>query len=72
MADGVITIYRFTLTPKDRKFGSDRLRYEARLAHLDGRNARALELNRKADVLDREQRSRNARFGYPSRCGKAS
>jgi hypothetical protein len=45
-----------TLTPKDRRLGSDRLRYEARLAYLDDRNARALELNRKADALDRENR----------------
>lgn len=43
-----------TLTSKDRKLGADRLRYEARLAYLDDRNARALELNRKADKLDRE------------------
>jgi hypothetical protein len=34
--------------------GVDRLRYEARLAYLDGRNARAKELNRKADALHRE------------------
>lgn len=45
-----------TLTQKDRRLGSDRLRYGARLAHLDGRNVRALELNRKADALDRESR----------------
>lgn len=43
-----------TLTAKDRKMGSDKLRYEARLAYLDDRNARAKELNRKADMLDRE------------------
>ena len=43
-----------TLTARDRRMGVDRLRYEARLAYLDGRNARALELNRKADALYRE------------------
>ena len=42
------------LTAKDRKMGADRLRYEARLAYLDDRNARAKELNSKADMLDRE------------------
>jgi hypothetical protein len=44
------------LTPKDRKRGPEGLRYDARLAYLDDRNARALELNRKADALDREAR----------------
>lgn len=43
-----------TLTAKDRKMGVERLRYEAHLAYLDGRNARAKELNRKADALYRE------------------
>ena len=31
---------------------SERLRYEARLAYLDGRTKRAKELNKKADMLD--------------------
>lgn len=44
------------LTAKDRKLGADRLRYDAHLVYLDGRNARAKELNRKADSLDRETR----------------
>ena len=43
-----------TLTAKDRKMGVERLRYEARMAYLDGRNARAKELNRQADALYRE------------------
>jgi hypothetical protein len=42
------------LTAKDRRMGYDRLRFEAHYAYLDGRNARALELNRKADALARE------------------
>jgi len=42
------------VTAKDRALGYDRLRFEARCAYLDGRNARARELNRKADVLYRE------------------
>jgi hypothetical protein len=42
------------LTSKDRKMGVERLRFEARCAYLDGRNARAKELNRKADALYRE------------------
>ena len=45
-----------TLTAKDRRLGAERLRYDARLAYLDGRNARAAELNLKADALDRETR----------------
>lgn len=42
------------LNARDRKLGPDGLRYEARLAYLDDRNARARELNRKADALERE------------------
>ena len=42
------------LTAKDRKMGAEKLRYEARLAYLDDRNARAKELRAKADMLDRE------------------
>jgi hypothetical protein len=47
------------LTNNDRRFGADRLRYEAHLAYLNGRAARAKELNRKADLLDRETRKGN-------------
>jgi hypothetical protein len=43
-----------TLTSKDRKLGARKLRNEAGWAYLDGRNARAKELNRKADLLERE------------------
>lgn len=32
-----------------------RLRYEARLAYLDGRTKRAKELNKQADKLDAER-----------------
>jgi hypothetical protein len=42
------------LTVKDRRRGVDGLRYDARLAYLDGRKARALYWNRKADALARE------------------
>lgn len=45
-----------TLTDKDRKRGVDGLRYDARLAFLDDRNAHAKALNRKADALAREER----------------
>lgn len=34
------------------------LRFEARLAWLDGRNKRARELNRKADQLGRQQKEK--------------
>ena len=43
-------------TKKDRQRGAAGLRYDARLVYLDGRNARALELNRKADALERKAR----------------
>lgn len=32
---------------------SDRLRYEARVAHLDGRSAQARKFNRYADAISR-------------------
>ena len=47
---------KVTLTAKDRKLGADKLRSEAGWAYLAGRNARAKELNRKADALNREAR----------------
>jgi hypothetical protein len=44
------------LNTRDRRLGVVRLRYEAELAYLDGRTARAKEWNRKADALAREER----------------
>ncbi len=44
------------LTKKDRERGVEGLRYDARMAYLDDKNARALLLNRKADALERETR----------------
>lgn len=35
---------------------ADRLRYEAYLAYLDGRNKRSLDLNKKADALSAQAR----------------
>lgn len=43
-----------TLTDQDRRRGVVWLRYDASLAYLDGRLARAKELNRKADMLAKE------------------
>jgi hypothetical protein len=37
--------------PALREREADRLRYEARLAYLDGRTKRAKELNKQADLL---------------------
>lgn len=35
---------------------ADKKRYDARLAYLDGRNARAMVLNKEADYLDKSAR----------------
>jgi hypothetical protein len=42
------------LTDKDRRNGAHGLRFDAHLAYLDGRLVRAKQLNRKADMLDKE------------------
>jgi len=42
----------FTPAVKNRRFGPAPLRFEALLAHLNGRDAHALNLNRKADKMD--------------------
>jgi hypothetical protein len=51
----------FTLAVKNRRFGPAPLRFEALLAHLDGRDARALNLNRKADKMDRNDAAAGTR-----------
>lgn len=45
-----------TMSNDDRQKEVLRLRFEARLAFLDGRNARARELNSRADAIARELR----------------
>lgn len=41
------------VTPEQVRREVERLRYDARLAYLDGRNKRARELNKRADRLSR-------------------